>query len=175
MKILFTTVPAYGHFNPLIPLATALEQQGHTVAIATAARFCPVVEAAGFTALPAGLDTILAEFQGTVTLKPDRHPFASIFIDGLAGGMLPDLLALIPRWGADLVVHESHELGGPTAAEILGMPHVAVGINWIPFEPQRLDVLMGSAYAAFRAAHGLPADPGYEQYFRGVVRNAEKE
>ncbi len=113
MKILFTTVPAYGHFNPLIPLAAALKEQGHTVAFATAARFCPVVEAAGFSALPAGLDTILADFQGTVEMKPDRHPFASIFIDGLAGGMLPDLLALIPRWGADLVVHESARVRRP--------------------------------------------------------------
>jgi UDP:flavonoid glycosyltransferase YjiC (YdhE family) len=167
LKILFATAPAYGHFNPLIPLATAFQRQGHTVAVATAARFCPVVEAAGFTALPAGLDTLLAEFQATVPPpKPGRHPFAGLFIDGLAVGMLTDLLALIPRWGADLVVHETHEFGGPTAAEILGMPHVAVGINWIPFEPKRLDVLMGLEYAAFRAVHGLPADPSYDEYFR---------
>jgi UDP:flavonoid glycosyltransferase YjiC (YdhE family) len=168
LKTLFTSVPAYGHFNPLVPLAIALKRQGHTVSVATAPHFGPAVQAVGLEHIPAGLDKRLGEVQAAALrrLKPDQHPFAGIFLDALAGPMLSDLLAIVPRWGADVIVHESHELGGPTAAEMLGLPHVAVGINWIPYESKRLDVLMGPDYADFRATHGLPPDPTYGQIFR---------
>ncbi|MDQ6695587.1 MAG: glycosyltransferase [Chloroflexota bacterium] len=167
MRILFTTAPAYGHFNPLIPLAAAFQRQGHTVAVATSARFGPVVEAAGFTSLATGVNTLVAEFQTTMPPpKPGRPGFADIFINGLAGPMVTDLLALIPAWGADLIVHEANEFGGPTSAEILDLPHVAVGINIMAFEPELLDFFIGPEYADFRSSHSLPADPLYQEYFR---------
>jgi UDP:flavonoid glycosyltransferase YjiC (YdhE family) len=77
-----------GNFNPLIPLARAFQSQGHDVAFATAARFGPVVEAAGFEVLGAGLDN----------LYNDYARFAEIFVDRLAEPMLADLLRIIPAW-----------------------------------------------------------------------------
>jgi UDP:flavonoid glycosyltransferase YjiC (YdhE family) len=62
MRILFTTVAALGNFNPLIPLARAFQSQGHDVAFATAARFGPVVQAAGFEALAAGLHILYNQY-----------------------------------------------------------------------------------------------------------------
>ena len=56
MRVLFTTQPGTGMFNPLIPVARALVGAGHDVAFACAACFRPDVEAAGFAAFPAGLD-----------------------------------------------------------------------------------------------------------------------
>ena len=55
-RILFTTLPATGHFHPLVPLARAAVAAGHEVAFATPASFCPTVEAVGFRCFPAGFD-----------------------------------------------------------------------------------------------------------------------
>lgn len=56
MRVLFTSLPAYGAFQPLIPVARALAASGHEVAFALSATFCRVGEAAGFRCLPAGVD-----------------------------------------------------------------------------------------------------------------------
>ena len=56
MRVLFTCVVGFGHFNPMVPLARAFVAAGHDVAVATDPAFCPTVEAMGFTAHPAGLD-----------------------------------------------------------------------------------------------------------------------
>ena len=56
MRVLFTTLPASGHFHPLVPLARAALQAGHEVAFAAPASFCPAVERVGFRAYPAGFE-----------------------------------------------------------------------------------------------------------------------
>ena len=55
MRVLFTTLPATGHFHPLVPIARATAA-GHDVAFASPASFCPTVEAVGFPCVPAGFD-----------------------------------------------------------------------------------------------------------------------
>lgn len=35
MRVLLTTQPAYGHFHPMLPIATALRNDGHDVRFAT--------------------------------------------------------------------------------------------------------------------------------------------
>ena len=55
MRALFVCLPREGHLAPLVPIALALRQAGHTVAFATAAGFIPQVEQAGLEAFPAGL------------------------------------------------------------------------------------------------------------------------
>ena len=39
MRALFTSFPGYGHFHPLVPLARAVQDAGHSVAFATAEPF----------------------------------------------------------------------------------------------------------------------------------------
>jgi UDP:flavonoid glycosyltransferase YjiC (YdhE family) len=167
MRILFTTVAALGNFNPLVPLARAFQDQGHDVAFATAAQFGPVIEAAGFAAIPAGLDVLYNEYVQQLPpgpIGPSR--FAEIFVDALAGPMLDDLLRIIPSWRPDLLVHEVVEFGGQTAGEILRLPHVVHNLILFGYSPDLLDFLVRSEYAAFRRAHGLPPDPRYDEYFR---------
>ena len=71
MRLLFTTQPAYGHFHPLLPLATALQNARHEVSFATSALFGPVVQATGFPAFAAGLNWLESD-KSTVPdeLKP---------------------------------------------------------------------------------------------------------
>lgn len=167
MRILFTTVAAFGNVNPLIPLARAFQSQGHDVAFATAARFGHVIEAAGFEAIPAGLDILYNEYVQHLAPGPiGPARFAEIFVDGLAGPMLTDLLRIIPAWHPDLIVHDVVEFGGLTAGEILKIPHVAHNLILFGYSPDLLDFLVRREYAAFREAHGLPPDPRYDEYFR---------
>lgn len=41
MRILFTSFPAYGHVNPMLPLAHQARLAGHDVAFATGAELAP--------------------------------------------------------------------------------------------------------------------------------------
>jgi len=56
MRVLFTTQPGSGMFNPLVPFARALADAGHDVAVGCADCFRPDVEASGFESFPVGLD-----------------------------------------------------------------------------------------------------------------------
>jgi UDP:flavonoid glycosyltransferase YjiC (YdhE family) len=60
MRVLFTVQPAAGHLHPLVPVARALTDAGHDVAVCSAASFRPVVEALGLTHRPAGLDWLMS-------------------------------------------------------------------------------------------------------------------
>src|SRR5688500_16252309 len=99
MRVLFTTQPGSGMFNPLVPFARALRQAGHDVAVACAASFRPVVEAAGFATIPAGIDWRADElrrfFPDAPPPGPARIPWVyHLFRATTPRAMVPDLLAI---------------------------------------------------------------------------------
>lgn len=61
-------------------------------------------------------------------------------------------------------MREEQEYGGAVAAEVLGVPHAAVGILAIGDKIPR--DLIAAPLAALRAAHGLPPDPGVAMPYR---------
>ena len=133
MRILFTGVVGFGHFNPMVPLARAFVDAGHEVRFAIDPGFCPTVEATGFTAFPAGLDhrEALARFRATMpgwdAIPPaDRaiHLVPGMFGRVRVPPMLADLGPIIERWRPGLLIHDSAELAGGIAAEVAGIPHV---------------------------------------------------
>ena len=167
MRILFTTTGGMGNFYPLVPLAQALRNQGHQLAFATPARFGPVVEATGFAAIPAGLNMTFREYREQLgPLPPGANEVAEVFVNGLAGPMLADLLRIIPEWRPDLLVHDGVEFAAPAAGEMLNIPHVAHNLILVGYSPELWDILVRHEYAAFRRAHGLPPDLQYREYFR---------
>jgi UDP:flavonoid glycosyltransferase YjiC (YdhE family) len=163
MRILFTSAPLYGHFHPLVPFARALTDAGHEVAFAAPTALAAAVAHAGFRHLPAGLDRDLGDvFPALHTMPPGPERAAlmqgTVFADLWPRHMIPDLLALPATWPPDLIVREEMEYGGCLAAEVLGLPHAAVGIMAIG------DYIGHGEYvaaplAALRAEHGLPPDP----------------
>lgn len=117
MRVLFTTQPGYGMFNPLVPFARALVDGGHEVAFACAASFCPVVEEAGFTTFPAGIDWSTDEltraFPDAPPPGPERGVWAyNLFRATTPRAMVPDLLAIAARWNPDVIVHGALESSG---------------------------------------------------------------
>lgn len=168
MRVLFTTVPGYGHFHPLVPVARALVEAGHEVAFATPAAFAPAVAHAGFRTFPAGFDGDLsAVFPQLRSLSAsDFGPFVlrEVFGSFRPRHLIPDLLALAATWRPDLIVREEREYGGCIAAEVLGVPHAAVCViaigDYAPAE------WVGAPLDALRAAHGLTPDPDRAMPFR---------
>jgi len=168
MRVLFTCIPAYGHFHPLLPFARALADAGHEVAFATGANFAPVVAHTGFRHFTAGLDSDVNDLVPRLrTLTgPDRVAFMGreVFGELRPRHLIPDVLALAATWPPDLIVRDEREYGGRIAAEALGLPHAAVCViaigDFVP--PERVVAPLN----ALRAAHSLPPDPGLAMLHR---------
>ena len=169
MRVLFTTLPAYGAFQPLIPVARALKAAGHEVAFAASATFCRVITAAGFRCVPAGVDwsfddreAVYARVRDTLGPEVAFSPLRDVFAGFLPTQMVPDMLTIAHEWPFDVLVREPLEFGGCVAAEVLGLPHASCGPLFCFWD--------GAWHAApgevakpeldgLRAAHGLPPDP----------------
>ncbi|HVF75909.1 MAG TPA: glycosyltransferase [Acidimicrobiales bacterium] len=169
MRALFVCQPAYGHFHPLVPLATACEDEGHDVAFVVAPSFVPVVEAAGFEALPAGLDWLEsapeAAFPETAAMgivELGDFLFNRIFLEHAAAAMAGDLPGAFDSWGPDVVVHEGTEFGTVLAADMVEVPRVTV-ITDAAWPPQSLAPFFAPTLDRVRADLGLAPDPHLER------------
>ena len=136
MRVLVTCVSAYGHLQPLVPLAKALADMGHEVAIATGPDMQPRAEAAGFTAFQAGMVPATA-FGHLAELFPDQEYnrlkpseildwyLPHLFGEVLAPAMLEDLEPLVREWRPDVILHDSWEFAAPLAAANAGIPSIS--------------------------------------------------
>lgn len=116
MRILFTTLPAAGHFQPLVPMARAVAAAGHEVAFATPASYCLTVEAVGFRCFPAGfdrggvpVDELFPELRRLTGLAYAQFVARQLRVETEARRMVPDLLRVAAAWSPDLIVREATE------------------------------------------------------------------
>ena len=120
-RMLFTSRPLAGHFEPLVPLAVAARAAGHTVAFATGEPYTSRARQAGFDAFHAGPDEGFRKqwaprFPGFDQLVGDaqRHFFLTeIFANLELVPRADDLDSIIDMWQPDVIVHEVAELAGP--------------------------------------------------------------
>jgi UDP:flavonoid glycosyltransferase YjiC (YdhE family) len=168
MRVLFSSMPATGHFNSLLPLAEAVADAGHEVAFCTANAFAADAARAGFEHLPGGAD----DFSSFFTDAPPRsdserwrwaHRVA--FATRAVEAMLPDLERQATRWRPDVMVRETAEFAGCLVAERLDIPHAALATgSWSLLDDRRdvvADVLDG-----WRKRLGLPPDPSAQMMYR---------
>jgi UDP:flavonoid glycosyltransferase YjiC (YdhE family) len=132
MRVLFACLPGTGHLAPLIPLATALRNAGHTVAFGAGSGFSPEVEGFGFESLTLGVEG--EEWGEQAQLAWSSMPEQGhvdriaaygerVFGDVLARRVIEELPAVLRRWPADVIVHEDTVVGAAVAAEKAGIPH----------------------------------------------------
>jgi UDP:flavonoid glycosyltransferase YjiC (YdhE family) len=168
MRILITSISGYGHLQPLLPLAKALIDAHHEVAIATGPELRPRAEAAGFTAFDAGL-AVGAAFERLADLFPDQpynrlapseilgwylpHLFGEIFTPA----MLDDLEPLVQSWRPDVVLHETWEFAGSIAAASAGIPSICQTLG-LRLDDRILDSV-AAAVAPLWEQRGLDPDP----------------
>lgn len=172
MRVLFTTLPATGHFHPLVPIAQAAAAARHEVAFAAPASFCPTASTVGFRCYPAGfdrsgvpLDELFPAMRTLTGAAFTRFVNGDIRVGIEAARMVPDLLALAETWRPDLIVRDASEYGGCVAAEMLGIPHASVRTAATP-SSYAGRWLVSKNLDALRAAHGLPSDPDAAMPFR---------
>ena len=95
MRVLFTSLPATGHFNSIMPTARAVAAAGHDVAVCTTGRYADEVTRAGLLHLAGGADS-LAEMaaDGPPMGDPGRPRFMQleVFAGRAAQRLIPDLL-----------------------------------------------------------------------------------
>src|SRR5919205_1282046 len=132
MRILFTTTPGRGHYQPMLPLAQALLDQGHEVRWAAAEEVCARLREKSFDAVPCGRG---AEEGAPVVPPPpeiaklppaerSNFMFAVFFGMRRAEPMIADLVPIVDDWQPQLLVCDQAELAGPIAAARSGVPNV---------------------------------------------------
>lgn len=168
IRVLLTALPASGHVNSIMPLATALRAAGHPIAVATGRSFAGSIEAAGIEYLPAGVDRFEDLFEGA---PPVTDPGLPRWVARHAFGgrgpraMIPDLLRHVDAWQPDVVIRESAELAGALVAEARGLPHAGVSAGaFASLDARR--VTLAEYVAQHREALGLAPDPEGRMLFR---------
>ncbi|HEY8760741.1 MAG TPA: hypothetical protein VIP52_07515, partial [Candidatus Dormibacteraeota bacterium] len=141
MRVLFTSLPATGHFNSIMPTAIGTAAAGHEVAVCTTSAFAEEVTRAGLQHLPGGADSIRALAPDAPPIgDPTRPPFIQqrVFAERAPQRLLPDLAAHVEAWQPDLLVRESSEFAACLLAEQLGMPHASIGTgSWSSRDERR--------------------------------------
>jgi UDP:flavonoid glycosyltransferase YjiC (YdhE family) len=166
LRVLFTCLPGYGHFNQLVPLARTFDRRGDVVAFATASEFGERVEAAGFLAFPAGLG-MAAQMEAARVAYPEQHGlppgkarFEAFVPRMLAGVAAParaaDLVPLAQWWRPDLIVHDEAELAAPLAARLAGAVWASHSV--VLRRPLTMARLSGQMLAPLYRSFGLEPD-----------------
>jgi MGT family glycosyltransferase len=171
MRVLFSFAGGSGHFQPLVPLARAVQAAGHEVAFAGQPATVSAVEAAGFTVFATGGVTLRTSSVRTPLLAFDAAREDRAVSDSFAGRVARDraaaLLDLCGGWLPDLLVCDEMDFGAMVAAERLGLPHVSVLV--IAAGAQIRPELVAGPLNDLRAAHGLAPDPEMAMLRRHLV------
>ncbi|MGD9531686.1 MAG: glycosyltransferase [Pseudonocardia sp.] len=161
MRFLFTTFPAIGHLNTVLPLARAARRAGHEVAVASGADVAAEIARQGFTAWEVG--PTRAEAAALRAAEPDRPSTGQPFETDLTAMFLPSAakraVDLVPRalqWRPDVVVHEISEVAGAVAAALTGARHVVHGLGITPTGPM-WEALFAPGFAQLCAEWEVPA------------------
>ncbi len=160
MRMLFTFTGGRGHAEPLVPIARAVEEAGHTVAFAGRPSVLPTVEALGFTVFATEQ---AREAPATrlplreIDTKREEREFREGFADRIARDRAPRVLALCAEWKPDLVVSEETDFSGMVAAERLGLPYSSVLV--LAAGSFVRPAVVAEPLNALRAEHGLKPDP----------------
>jgi UDP:flavonoid glycosyltransferase YjiC (YdhE family) len=162
VRILFRSLPAYGHLYPMMPLALAARARGHEVVFSSAGDFVDRLRALGLAVHAAGVTIEQARFERfgpsppptVVDGETDWDVIGDLF-DQCAVRTIDDLLEQMPAIAPDLVVYEQLDIGAAVVAEAASVPAVchAVLRGLTPTVHQRL---YGSRPHALLDELGLP-------------------
>ncbi|HXR70968.1 nucleotide disphospho-sugar-binding domain-containing protein [Actinocrinis sp.] len=138
MRILVNTGPAYGLYNPLVPLAWALRSAGHEVLVAGPEPMAGMVNGSGLPFTPIYGPMHMREFmlhdregRPLVQASDEDAQLEQIGrgFGRLAGRVLDGLLRVTRQWRPDVVIAEPHAYAAAVAAEINGIPWIEHGIG----------------------------------------------
>ena len=141
MRVLVSSLPAFGHVYPVMPTAEALRAAGHDVVMATGGAPAVRLGAAGWK-----VERVEADIQGAVGRLMGQRPelrrleprdrwqvAAAMFGEVLAAVVDEQLTPVLEDIRPDLVVYEELAMGAAVAAARAGVPAVRHGVGpWSP-------------------------------------------
>ena len=161
VRILFRSLPSFGHLYPLMPLAEAARAAGHDVVFSTAGHFVGRLETLGFQVVPAGVpvEESISKRFGTnppPTTKDGKTHWAAVSdLFALAAiDTADDLIGKLPDIAPDVVIHEQVDYGAAVAAAIHWVPAVSHSIVRA-FPPDVHDSFVGAAARILHHRYGL--------------------
>src|SRR5258708_7339904 len=156
MKILLASIPATGHFSPILVAARILKEAGHETAIYTSVVFRDKIEKAGIRFIPLpedadqGVRDFIASFLEKHKVAPGREErvkaFTGIFINPMIS-QFRGLQAILKEFSAEVVIHETSFAG--VIPMLLG-----------PRSERPASVYLGITALPLERADGAPWGPG---------------
>jgi UDP:flavonoid glycosyltransferase YjiC (YdhE family) len=156
MKILLASIPATGHFNPILVAARILKEAGHETAIYTSLVFRDKIEKAEvrFFPLPEDADEGVRDFIASffekhkVTPGPEElvKAYSGVFINPMIS-QFRGLQAILKEFCPDVVIHETSFAG--VIPMLLG-----------PRSERPASVYLGITALPLERADGAPSGPG---------------
>jgi len=183
MRFLLTAGPGTGHFHPLVPVAKALQQAGHTVGFVTADSSRAMVERSGFDFFSTDIEWEVMAARNMIgvksfedfqriqreMLKKDPPSFLRMMLGMFAGQFgqhtLPKVLEAASTFKPDLILRNSLEFSGGVAAEKLGLAHASIQVGGVRPGDFPKDALTEHMTALGTLA-GLPPQIAYDSLFR---------
>ena len=159
MRVLLTAAAIPSHFSILVPLALALRDAGHDVAVASGPNVVPRIEQLGIPAFSVGTAPAARTPPPADPKARLRWAWEEYFVGSAGAQRLRDLLGHARAWQPALIVRENAELAGCVAAEALGIPHAVIQNGNIDAARRLPDDLFTAWLDGLRAAAGLPPDP----------------
>lgn len=161
MRILFSSVPAYGHLIPLNPLMRAAVAERHPVAVLTSGGMAQAIK----EELPSAVEHLavgptVAEFveetarrTGLDTIAPSPLAVGEMFGRTRLEQAIDDALAVVQAWQPDLIFADAYDTVGPMTAAALQVPWYQVGLG--PAMPNAFHHEIEKAAASTYIAHNL--------------------
>src|ERR1700742_248877 len=116
MKILLSSIPATGHFNPILVAARILKEAGHETAIYTSVVFRDKIERAGlrFIPLPEEADQVVRDFIVSFLDKHKVTPAPEEMVKAFTGAFINPMISqfrgmqtILKEFPAEVVIHET--------------------------------------------------------------------
>ncbi|MFB9925732.1 glycosyltransferase [Amycolatopsis halotolerans] len=139
MRVLLTTQPGHGHFDPMVPYAAAFRRAGHEVRVASSAAFAGAVEAAGFGFTAVGenftwekVDATFPEFVEFARRGQGLEYANEVSWTRWNPAATRDLLASFETWRPDVLIREFAENGATLAGQVAGIPVICASWSALP-------------------------------------------
>jgi UDP:flavonoid glycosyltransferase YjiC (YdhE family) len=137
-RFLFSSTSGYGHFHPLIPLAKALKEAGHSVAFAMSSTRKDLIENEDFAFFTVDRsvkdDPEYRQIREQLKIMPlnleyELFAYPRLFCGVSTRASMPELLKVVRQWQPDMLIREAGEYSAVIAAEHFGLPHAVVAFT----------------------------------------------
>lgn len=171
MRVLFSFVGGAGHAEPMVPIAGALRDAGHTVAFAGHPHSLPALESRGFLSFEVDGHLEGAPLQRQPLVEPSQHHEDRVLRDHFATEVprrrIARYLELYDAWAPDLVIRDEVDFAAAVLTQERDIPHAVVLV--LAAGSFIRPVVVAGPLDDLRAERGLPPDPDLAALHRGLV------